>query len=250
MQMNKFIRVFFLALLISGCGTPENSADNDHVIGSIIDPYDNQTQVTPGQQLYFKYCYTCHAQYEEEDLAGITAATISAYIQSVPVMKTRLENELNDEQISLIADFICLRFPDDCNQNNNDQFNGNDNLQADQFNFSYANDIAPIFTQTCDGCHLNGVALGNLSLDNGHADIVNVASDQVPAMNLITPSDLDNSYLWLKLTNTHSDVGEGDVMPTDGIIATTETKTDLDGNDVEIDTLQVIQFWIENGAPE
>ena len=99
-------------------------------------------------------------------------------------------------------------------------------------------DIQPIWEKSCGAtCHINdddgGLQLGNDAYDQ----IVGVASDDVPTMNLIEPGSLDDSYLWRKLDGTHIAVGgEGFTMPRGSF-----TLKKRDKNRIEA--------WILDGAP-
>lgn len=96
-----------------------------------------------------------------------------------------------------------------------------------------------LFTPTCSGCH-TGPSGGNLpagldltSVAMSFADLVNVASSQVPALDRVTPNDPDNSYLIQKLEGT---AAVGGRMPA--------FSPPLDQA-----TIEVIRDWISNGAP-
>lgn len=84
---------------------------------------------------------------------------------------------------------------------------------------SHEEDMQPIWAKNCViYCHDgSGIIEGlDLDLDRGAAfnAIVNVPSQQVPTMMLVTPGDLDASYLWHKIVDTHLSVGgEGVKMP-------------------------------------
>ena len=75
----------------------------------------------------------------------------------------------------------------------------------------------------------------NLS-GNAFGNIVNVASNAVPAMNRITPNDPSQSYLWHKINGTHISVGGfGAQMPPIG-------------GPLPPATIQMITDWINQGA--
>jgi len=99
--------------------------------------------------------------------------------------------------------------------------------------------VQAIFGAAC-GCHLAapGVGNGNLSLAmaDAYANIFNKPSVGLPAMNLITPMDPSQSYLYLKLTGEFVAAGgKGDKMPLGPALAP--------------DQLMLIQEWIDAGAP-
>lgn len=96
--------------------------------------------------------------------------------------------------------------------------------------------IQPIWDAKCGStCHLGSSAQGSLSLVDGYAAIVNVPSDDVPAMALVSPGDLEASYLWHKLQGTHLDVGgSGIPMPKQLQLGTMER--------------DIIGAWISGGA--
>ena len=100
--------------------------------------------------------------------------------------------------------------------------------------------ISPILQMRCS-CHLaaadealNGML--SFPMDTAYDDIVGAPSIDVPAMNLIEPSDAANSYLLHKVKGTQADVGGAGVqMPTGGM---------LDAADI-----QTLEDWIAAGAP-
>ena len=73
---------------------------------------------------------------------------------------------------------------------------------------SHATHIQPIWDARCGGaCHLGNASLGDLSVVDGYAAMVDVDSMDVPGMLLVAPGDLDESYLWHKLEGTHIEAG-------------------------------------------
>lgn len=106
---------------------------------------------------------------------------------------------------------------------------------------SFAEDIQPIFTNSCafaGGCHAGGSpALGmNLSAGQAYQNIVNVPADQLSSMNRIEPDEPDNSYLIHKIQGTQSSVGgTGQRMPLTGCCLS-QTQIDL------------IRAWVDAGA--
>lgn len=80
-------------------------------------------------------------------------------------------------------------------------------------------DIQSIWDSACvSNCHEPGGAWPDLDLRSNAApesllDVIGIQSEPIE-MPLITPGDPDESYLWLKITDTHLDVGgAGDAMP-------------------------------------
>jgi hypothetical protein len=81
---------------------------------------------------------------------------------------------------------------------------------------SFKTDVIPVFQQSCTltmECHgqMNNVPEESLYLgENGggtvastvYAQIVNVPAKEIPSMNLVTPQDLNNSYLWHKINDS------------------------------------------------
>ena len=107
---------------------------------------------------------------------------------------------------------------------------------------SFSQDIQPIFTANCalSGCHsgTNPQQGMNLSSGQAYANIVNVASLELPSMDRIEPSDPDNSYLVNKIQGTHVDVGgSGSRMPL-GRAPLTQA------------TIDQIREWVADGAPD
>jgi Ca2+-binding RTX toxin-like protein len=98
----------------------------------------------------------------------------------------------------------------------------------------YTTQIQPIFNSTCVECHIGAGAPHGLQLDaaNSYADIVNVASDEVPSLKRIKPGDPDNSYLVQKIEGT---AAVGSRMPL-GLPPLSEDKIEL------------IRQWVSEGA--
>ena len=99
---------------------------------------------------------------------------------------------------------------------------------------NYATQIQPIFTNNCIGCHSGGGAPQGLQLDaqNSYADLVNVASSEVPSLKRVQPGDDDNSYLVQKVEGT---AAEGGRMP-------------LGGPALSAANIALIRQWIVEGA--
>ncbi len=109
-----------------------------------------------------------------------------------------------------------------------------------------AGDVQAIWDNNCLGnCH---VAFpnpsGGLSLEDGYASTVGVASDDVPSMDLIAPGSPSDSYLWHKLQGTQGSVGgAGGQMP-----AATGGPPGAPGSSLPPADLALIEAWILGGA--
>ncbi len=106
---------------------------------------------------------------------------------------------------------------------------------------SYASQVRPIFVYNCvmAGCHFYVSPQLDLTLGEQieAADLINIASQELPDMNRITPLDSLNSYLFHKINGTHLEVGgSGERMPFGRIDPL---------RDSEIST---IENWINIGA--
>ena len=100
---------------------------------------------------------------------------------------------------------------------------------------SFANEIQPIFTSSCDGssCHISASSAGlNLSEGQAYTNIVNVNSSQVQNSKLVLPGDADKSYLVKKIEGGPGILGSK--MPVEG---------ELDAADITL-----IKNWINQGA--
>jgi hypothetical protein len=96
--------------------------------------------------------------------------------------------------------------------------------------------VTGILARECVMCHQPYDAKGELTLHPSGAwkNLVEVSSTQVD-MFLVTPGDLDQSYLYRKLTDTHLEAGgSGDAMPFDAKLTAEQLAT--------------IRVWIEQGA--
>ncbi len=102
----------------------------------------------------------------------------------------------------------------------------------------YETDVQPIWNANCT-CHLMGgsgemtAPVLTLNPDMSIGNLVGVASEQ-SALNRIEAGAPEDSYLWLKINGTHTDVGEGDPMP--------------QGSMLEEGELAIIEAWISGGA--
>ncbi len=94
---------------------------------------------------------------------------------------------------------------------------------------------ANVFTPTCatSGCHAGGSPAAGLNLEaaNSYAMIVGVASSQEAGLQLVNPTNPDQSYLIQKMEGT---ANTGQVMPPGGSIE----QADID----------VVRQWITDGA--
>ena len=108
----------------------------------------------------------------------------------------------------------------------------------------YGSTIQPIFdgtssgTNACIGCHVGSTPPASLKLDqsNSHAQLVSVASTQLPAMPRVTPNNVAQSYLVHKLNGTQAGAGgSGGQMPPGGAAVNAPSMTNL-------------QTWINTGA--
>jgi hypothetical protein len=101
-------------------------------------------------------------------------------------------------------------------------------------------DVQPILTANCalSGCHAGGNPQQgqNLSAGQTFANVVNVASNELPTMDRVEPGQPDSSYLVHKIQGTHLQVGgSGDRMP--------RGRSPLSQGDIN-----VIRAWIQAGA--
>jgi hypothetical protein len=101
---------------------------------------------------------------------------------------------------------------------------------------TFAGGIQPIFTSSCatsSACHQAPGQYGLiLSAGQSYALLVNVNSNEVPALKRVRPSKIDSSYVVNKLDGTQT---VGDRMPLGGSLST--------------DKIQLIKRWITAGAP-
>jgi len=101
-------------------------------------------------------------------------------------------------------------------------------------------DVQPIFTANCafSGCHAGtNPALGqNLSAGQSYGSIVDVVSQEAPALMRVRPFLPDSSYLVHKIQGTQGSVGgSGGRMP-------------LGGAPLTADQIATIRAWITAGA--
>ena len=102
---------------------------------------------------------------------------------------------------------------------------------------SYSRHVESLVVARCMDCHTVEEPKANLVLEPGagYEQMVGRASTQVPAMQLVVPGDLEQSYLWLKL-DQRATVGDG--MP----------RTFLGGKRLPPKELERFRRWIEDGA--
>lgn len=120
--------------------------------------------------------------------------------------------------------------------------NGNpiDTVPSPEDSITLSADVQPILTANCafSGCHAGtNPALGqNLSAGQTYAAIVNVPSQEVPALMRVRPFEPDSSYLVHKIQGTQGSVGgSGGQMPLGGVPLTA-------------DQIAIIRAWITAGA--
>lgn len=104
---------------------------------------------------------------------------------------------------------------------------------------SFVAKVLPIFSAKCLTCHqpggeadTQGISM-NFAPNTAYDSIVNVLSDQDPALTRVVPSDSANSLLYLKISSATPPVGER--MP---LMRTPLSQTEID----------TIKKWIDQGA--
>jgi len=104
----------------------------------------------------------------------------------------------------------------------------------------FSQDIQPVFTASCarSGCHADTNPAQGMNLSDGqaYANIVNVASNQLPSMDRIEPGEPDNSYLVNKIQGTQADVGG------------TGVRMPFGGGALSQSTIDLIREWVNEGA--
>jgi hypothetical protein len=93
---------------------------------------------------------------------------------------------------------------------------------------SFANQVNPIFTNFCSGCH----AWGDPNTSVSYNSVVNAPSQFYPPHVIVKPKDLANSVLYGKITNSGQ---YGPLMPQGGPLLSTANRT-------------LIKTWILEGA--
>jgi hypothetical protein len=104
---------------------------------------------------------------------------------------------------------------------------------------SYDDQIQFTFDRNCafSGCHLGAESEEGMDLSPGvsYANIVNVASRQVPSLDRVEPGDPEASYLFLKLNDRADEVGGDETrMPPELFLSAPE--------------LEMFEQWITEGA--
>lgn len=80
----------------------------------------------------------------------------------------------------------------------------------------FKTDIVPILKTRCAVCHMTGTEPGKLALHPpaAYASLVNVQSNEAPALKRVLPGKPEKSYLIMKLEGTHiAKGGKGARMP-------------------------------------
>lgn len=109
---------------------------------------------------------------------------------------------------------------------------------------SHAVDIQPIWDAKCvEACHEQGGEWALLDMSgDAYPEILSKASPTFPSMDIVTPSDVEASYLWHKINSTHLDVGgNGVAMP--------KARAGMAAEVMTADELATIEDWIGGGAP-
>ncbi len=98
----------------------------------------------------------------------------------------------------------------------------------------YATQIQPIFSSRCTGCHSGSGSPQGLRLDsaNSYANLVGVASREVPSLLRVEPGNPDDSYLVQKVEGT---AAVGGRMP-------------LGASPLSAGQIDLIRQWISEGA--
>ena len=101
---------------------------------------------------------------------------------------------------------------------------------------TYQHDIFPLLQDHCTRCHDRTNPEAGLDLfSTGIEGLVNTPAAQSP-LDLVVPGDSLNSYLFHKINGTQSLAeGSGTQMPV--------------GLPMEQEDVDLIQLWIDNGAP-
>jgi hypothetical protein len=127
---------------------------------------------------------------------------------------------------------------------------------------SLKNDVGPILQLSCSiagsTCHGDstvtsqgrpyfGLPDGGISADTIHAAVVGVASTEDPKLSLVTPGDLDKSWLWQKVDNQQCNFASecaagGSAYPTCGL------QMPYGNNSLPVSELDTIARWITQGA--
>jgi hypothetical protein len=103
---------------------------------------------------------------------------------------------------------------------------------------SFQNDIAPVLTERCVMCHMDGADQAKLSLyPDPWPHLVGAASSEAPQKR-VEPGKPDDSYLYRKLMGTHLEAGGSGVrMP-------------FQADPLDPAFLELLKQWIEQGAKQ
>lgn len=110
-------------------------------------------------------------------------------------------------------------------------------LNATAKDVSFNADIVPLLKSRCVMCHLPGAEPAGLALHpkGGYNNLVDVKSTQSPLVR-VSPGKPDDSYLYRKLTGTHTQVGgSGERMP-------------FGESSLTAEEIGRVRLWIEGGA--
>jgi uncharacterized membrane protein len=109
-------------------------------------------------------------------------------------------------------------------------------LNATAADVSFTGDIVPLLKSRCVMCHLPGAEQAGLALHpkGGYANLVDVKSTQ-SALLRVAPGKPDDSYLYRKITGTHTQVGSGERMP-------------FGESSLTAEEIERVRRWIEGGA--
>jgi len=101
--------------------------------------------------------------------------------------------------------------------------------------FGYNADVRPILDLRCATCHTTS-SNGGFSVPDGADGLVERPARGHADLPLVRAGAPESSYLWLKMTNTHRDVGgAGDWMP-------------RGGQRLDAEECAVVEGWILGGA--
>lgn len=102
---------------------------------------------------------------------------------------------------------------------------------------TYAEHLEPLVVARCLECHTTEEPEAKLVLEVGigHGEMVGRASTQVPEILIVTPGDVEGSYLWSKLIH---DVEIGRGMP----------RTVIGSIKLPDEEIELYRRWIEDGA--
>ena len=101
---------------------------------------------------------------------------------------------------------------------------------------SFSGEVTPVLMKNCGYCHMREERYGYLVVepDTLWASLVGVPAASVPSVKRVEPGEPDQSYLWLKLTGRHLEVGGiGWSMPFFPLPPA---------------ELETVRLWIEQGA--